>query len=250
MVEMQPELSIVIPAFNEEASLPRLIHSIENKVDTPMETLVVLDGGTDSSLDILKRLRADGREWLKVIALERNHGQHQAIAAAFPFVKGRFVITLDADLQNPPEAIPMVLSKLKEGFDGVGTTRKLRQDNPVRKLVSAGFRFSTSIMFPRFPVRDPGSMLRGYSVKLIELFGEDRIEPRYLPFQLLSYADSYFEFPVGHNAREQGRSSYNLLGLVKLFGMSIAALKKKKRREDDEIGLALTLGLEGRPCRD
>ena len=133
------KVSVVIPVYNEQESLPELIRRTTAACETlgkAYEILLVDDGSSDNSARMLTdAAQAEGSHIVAVL-LNRNYGQHSAIMAGFSHVTGDLVITLDADLQNPPEEIPRLVAKADEGYDVVGTVRQNRQDSLFRKLAS------------------------------------------------------------------------------------------------------------------
>jgi undecaprenyl-phosphate 4-deoxy-4-formamido-L-arabinose transferase len=160
----RPKYSIAIPVYNEEANISPLITRlipIMEALNEPYELILVDDGSRDNSLEILKDEASRYPDRIKVIELSRNFGQHPALLAAFRFVSGRFIITLDADLQSPPEEIPKILEKLKEGYDVVGGIRVNRQDTAFRKLASRIINRVT-VFITKMRLQDYGCMLRGY----------------------------------------------------------------------------------------
>src|SRR5438876_5610647 len=134
-----PAISVVIPVFNESASIPRLharLHQVLQHLGRSFEIVYVDDGSTDRSLEELLLVQG----WdpaVKVVTLARNGGQHAAVLAGFATARGAVVVTLDADLQNPPEEIPRLLAAVDAGHDVVGTWRERRSDPALRRVVSA-----------------------------------------------------------------------------------------------------------------
>src|SRR5438093_10398 len=135
----QPAVSVVIPVFNESASIPRLharLHQVLQQLGRSFEIVYVDDGSTDRSLEELLLVQG----WdpaVKVVTLARNAGQHAAVLAGFAHARGAVVVTLDADLQNPPEEIPRLLAEIDAGHDAVGTRREGRHDPFLRRAISA-----------------------------------------------------------------------------------------------------------------
>ena len=131
--------SVVVPVYNEEKNLPELLRrltAVMEAAGNPYELVFVDDGSRDGSLAVLKEAAAARPDRIRVLELARNFGQHQAILAAFENVSGDVVVTLDADLQNPPEEIPKLLAKIAEGYDVVGGVRQDRQDSFLRRAAS------------------------------------------------------------------------------------------------------------------
>jgi len=131
-------ISLVIPVYNEEGNLPLLMNRIRpvmSALRRPWELILVDDGSRDRSLEILKGFTVHPE--VRVVELTRNYGQHAAILAGFSIVRGGIVVTLDADLQNPPEEIPRLIDAMEEGgFDVVGTIRRGRKDSLLRIVPS------------------------------------------------------------------------------------------------------------------
>lgn len=133
-VEPIKKVSIVIPVYNEQESLPALLERTTaacKQLSQPYEIILVDDGSSDSSADMLTAAAEKPDSHIIAVLLNRNYGQHSAIMAGFNQVTGDLVITLDADLQNPPEEIPRLVSVAEEGYDVVGTVRANRQDSTV-----------------------------------------------------------------------------------------------------------------------
>src|SRR5213080_2977188 len=165
----QPAVSIVIPVFNESASIPRLhtrLHQVLQQLGRSCEVVYVDDGSTDRSLEELLVIQG----WdpaVKVVTLARNAGQHAAVLAGFAHARGAVVVTLDADLQNPPEEIPRLLEAIDAGHDVVGTWREDRGDPALRRVISA---LVTGVASRSVGVtmRDCGSMLRAYRRDIVD----------------------------------------------------------------------------------
>src|SRR3989454_8012528 len=165
----QPAVSVVIPVFNESASIPRLharLHQVLQQLGRSFEIVYVDDGSTDRSLEELLLVQG----WdpaVKVVTLARNAGQHAAVLAGFAHARGAVVVTLDADLQNPPEEIPRLLAEIDAGYDAVGTRREGRSDPFVRRAISALVSRLASLAVG-VPMTDCGSMLRAYRRPVVE----------------------------------------------------------------------------------
>jgi undecaprenyl-phosphate 4-deoxy-4-formamido-L-arabinose transferase len=152
---------------------------------------------------------------VKIVELSRNFGQHPAILAAFRHVTGESIITLDADLQNPPEEIPNLLAKMDEGYDVVGGVRQQRQDTIFRKMASRLVNKLT-VLFTGMKLHDYGCMLRGYSREVVELINKCEENSTFIPALGLLFARNPIEIPVAHAARSAGRSKYSLIKLIRL----------------------------------
>ncbi len=212
------KVSVVVPVYNEEANLEEFLRRVLAVMDAagrPYEIILVDDGSRDRSLSILKAQAAARGDVVRVLELSRNFGQHQAILAGFRDVAGDVVITLDADLQNPPEEIPKLLSKYEEGYDVVGGVRRNRQDSSVRKLASAIVNRVTASM-TRMKLTDFGCMLRAYSRDVVEEINHCDEASTFLPALGQSFARRPTEVEVAHAPRTGGESSYSLYRLVRL----------------------------------
>ena len=222
----RPALSVVIPVFNEAQSLEplyqRLTRTLE-KVGRPYELIFVDDGSRDTSADILRALRARDAA-VRMIRFNRNYGQHAALFAGMERARGEIVVTLDADLQNPPEEIPRLLAALGERVDVVGSRRVNRRDPWARRAASWLVNRMTSAAVDA-RLRDYGCMLRAYRRPVIDRILTFPGVPRYIPVLAAAFASSMTEIPVGHSAREHGRSRYGVLRLLGLaFDLSIQVL--------------------------
>ena len=210
--------SVVVPVYNEEGNLPELMRRLFAVMDAggePYELVFVDDGSRDGSLSILKQAAAERPDRVRVLELARNFGQHQAILAAFESVSGDAVVTLDADLQNPPEEIPKLLAKICEGHDVVGGVRQSRQDTFARRLASAVVnRVTTAIT--RMRITDFGCMLRAYSRDVVEEINRCDESSTFIPALAQSFARRPAEVPVAHAPRVHGESAYSLYRLVRL----------------------------------
>jgi undecaprenyl-phosphate 4-deoxy-4-formamido-L-arabinose transferase len=213
----EPEVSIVIPVYNEEGNLETLydrLNRVITGVGRSFEVIFVDDGSRDRSLEILCRLQ-EKYEQVRVIQLNRNYGQHAAVFAGLDHARGRVIVTLDADLQNPPEEIPRLLDTIEEGHDVVGGWRQHRQDPAVRRLLSwAANRLTSRLVGVR--MRDYGCMLRAYRREVVEVLRECSEIASFIPALANMFAASPIEVPVGHDRRSKGRSRYNLFRLVRL----------------------------------
>ncbi len=220
---MDPYLSIVIPIYNEEENIPELWKRLsgvlaEHFADPakPWEVILTDDGSRDRSLAMLVDIaRAEPR--VKVVEFNRNYGQHSAIFGAFAEVRGQIVVTLDADLQNPPEEIPKLVAKVEEGFDVVGGWRQGRQNNDSffrtmpSKIVNAITRRTTGVK-----LHDYGCMLRAYSREVVNAMLLCKERSSFIPALANSFAKRITEVPVAHAERSAGTSKYGLWKLINL----------------------------------
>jgi undecaprenyl-phosphate 4-deoxy-4-formamido-L-arabinose transferase len=221
-----PVLSIVIPVFNEALSLVALHQRLARTLATigrPSEIIFVDDGSRDESADVLRTLR--GRDAaVRVIRFNRNYGQHAALLAGMERARGEIIVTLDADLQNPPEEIPRLLAALEGGADVVGGRRVSRRDAWGRRAASWLVNHATSAAIG-VRLRDYGCMLRAYRRSVIDRILAFRGTRRYIPVLAAAFASSMTEIPVDHRPREHGRSRYGPLRLLRLaFDLSVQVL--------------------------
>jgi len=211
------DLSVVIPVYNEASTLEDLHHRLSQTLKSQgrsYEIIVVDDGSTDASAEILRLLRERDRD-LRVVRLNRNYGQHAAVFAGLERARGAVVITMDGDLQNPPEEIPALLQKIDEGYDVVGGQRESRHDPLFRRVGSRLINRLTSRIVG-VPMRDYGCMLRAYRRSVVEqLLGCQEISS-FIPALANCFAGRVAEVPVAHHPRQAGRSRYGFFRLLRL----------------------------------
>ena len=213
----QPAVSIVIPVFNESASIPRLhtrLHQVLQQLGRSFEVVYVDDGSTDRSLEELLVIQG----WdpaVKVVTLARNAGQHAAVLAGFAHARGAVVVTLDADLQNPPEEIPRLLAEIDAGHDAVGTRREGRNDPLLRRAISAVVSRLASLAVG-VPMTDCGSMLRAYRRPVVDEILRLAERALFIPALGAWLAARPTEISIRHEARLAGRSRYSPLRFMQL----------------------------------
>lgn len=212
-------VSAVIPVYNEEANLPELNDRMTKALETigkPWELVYVDDGSADKSLEILSGFAAKNPR-VKVVEFNRNYGQHAAVFAGLAQTEGEIVVTLDADLQNPPEEVPKLVAKMEEGFDVVGSVRKNRQDPFFRKIASKLVnRLTRSGNRAAHGMTDYGCMLRAYSRNVVDQISQCKELSSFIPVLAMMYAKKTTEIPVEHAERSRGTSKYGLFQLIKL----------------------------------
>ena len=214
----KPYLSVVIPVYNEQENLPALflrLAAVLDKVGKPYEILFTNDGSRDNSLMLLKDFHQQRPTQVRVIDFNGNFGQHMAIMAAFERARGDVIVTLDADLQNPPEEIPKLLAEIENGHDVVGGYRKERHDSWFRRKASRlinAVRERTT----RIRMRDQGCMLRAYRRHIVEHITASGETSTFIPALAMSYAANPTEVEVEHAARVAGTSKYRLYDLIRL----------------------------------
>jgi len=210
-----PEISIVVPVFNEQSTLRELRDEVATALaGERYELVLVNDGSTDDSSAVLHELAALHAE-VVVVELARNFGQHPAVLAGFSIARGRYVVTLDADLQNPPSEIPRIVAELRAGHDVVGSIREDRQDPWLRKRISALVNtVATASM--GVGMSDYGCMLRGYSREVTDEIIELAEQSAFIPALAMMIARDPVEIPVAHGERDRGESKYSPLKLMRL----------------------------------
>lgn len=213
-----PEISVVIPVFNEEDNLQelgeRLIRTL-TAMGRPYEIIFVDDGSTDGSWQLLTDLNRHYPQNIRALQFHRNFGQHQAIFAGFQAARGQVMVTLDADLQNPPEEIPRLVAKLDEGYDTVGGWRENRQDSIFRRLPSQLVNYVMSRV-TGVKLRDYGCMLRAYRRSVVDSINQCQESSSFIPALANLFAQRVAEIPVGHAERERGTSKYGIIKLLRL----------------------------------
>ena len=214
-----PEVSIVIPVYNEELNLPELVERCIKACDQmpqSYELLLVDDGSVDQSA----RLIADAAEKYpgKIIGivLSTNFGQHAAVTAGLSRARGKYMVTLDADLQNPPEEIHKIVEKLVEGYDVVGSIRENRQDTIFRKLASKTVNLMVRKLTRGKTMTDYGCMLRGYSRPVVNAILDCHEQGKFIPMLAMSFARKSTEVLVKHAERAAGESKYSVWKLIAL----------------------------------
>ena len=215
---MKPEVSVVVPVYNEEAVLPALFARLYPALDAlrrSYEVIFVNDGSRDRSAALLRGQFEQRPDVTRVILFNGNFGQHLAIMAGFEASRGARVVTLDADLQNPPEEIGKLLAKMDEGYDYVGTVRRERQDSAFRRHAS---RLMNAIRerITRIRMTDQGCMLRAYSRTVVDTINACREINTFIPALAYTFAQKPTEIEVAHEERAAGESKYSLYSLVRL----------------------------------
>jgi undecaprenyl-phosphate 4-deoxy-4-formamido-L-arabinose transferase len=218
MPRIAPELSVVIPVFNEQEVLPALFARLYPALDAlgrAYEIVFVNDGSRDRSVGLLKTQFELRPDVTRVVLFSSNFGQHRAILAGFAHSRGRYVITLDADLQNPPEEIGRLLIELDAGHDYVGTIRIERQDLAWRRYAS---RLVNKIRerTTQVKITDQGSMFRGYARAVVNAVNQCSEYNTFVPALAYTFSMNPTEIRVAHEERGAGKSKYSLFSLVRL----------------------------------
>lgn len=213
-----PYISIVIPVHNEQEVLQELYTRLTTTLDRigkPYEIILTNDGSTDKTAEILQSLHDKRPDEIRVIEFNGNYGQHMAIMAGFECVRGQIVITMDADLQNPPEEIPKLVAAMEAGHDVVNTYRENRQDSLWRLKVSKWHNQLRAYIIPKLKMQDEGCMLRAYSRQIVDLMAATGETTTFIPALALTYAANPTEVGVAHAERSAGTSSYNFYKLIR-----------------------------------
>ena len=226
------ELSIVVPVYNEELVLPALCARLYPALDQlalNYEIIFINDGSRDRSAAVLRAQFEARPDVTRVVLLAGNFGQHMAIMAGFEQSRGAIVVTLDADLQNPPEEIAALVAKMNDGFDYVGSIRRQRQDSIFRRWPSSlvnRIRERTT----HIKMTDQGCMLRAYSRGIVNAVNSCREVNTFIPALAYTFAQNPTEIEVAHEERAAGESKYSIYKLMRLnfdlmTGFSIAPLQ-------------------------
>jgi undecaprenyl-phosphate 4-deoxy-4-formamido-L-arabinose transferase len=215
---MNPRVSVVIPVYNEEAVLPALFARLYPALDVlggSYEIVFVNDGSHDRSAALLREQFQKRPDVTRVVLFNGNYGQHMAIMAGFEHCRGERVVTLDADLQNPPEEIAKLLAKMDEGHDYVGGVRRERQDTVFRRGAS---RLMNALRerITHIRITDQGCMLRAYSREVVAAINSCREVNTFIPALAYTFAQRPAEIEVAHEERAGGVSKYSLYSLIRL----------------------------------
>ena len=236
-------VSIVIPVYNEQQSLPELLRRTEAacaRLRHDYEIVLVDDGSRDQSAETLQQAaERDGSRVVAVI-LNRNYGQHAAIMAGFEQCKGDVIVTLDADLQNPPEEIPRLIALAEQGYDVVGTVRNNRQDSAWRRWpsrpINLAVQRSTGVA-----MSDYGCMLRVYRRTIVDAMLACRERSTFIPILANSFARHTTEVLVEHAEREHGDSKYSPMRLINLMFDLITCMTTTPLRLLSIVGFSMAL---------
>jgi len=227
-----PDLSVVIPVYNEEPNLELLfsrLYPVLDGLGRKYEVIFTNDGSTDGSLALLRKQHQARPDVTRVIDFNANYGQHMAVMAAFERVRGQVIVTLDADLQNPPEEIPKLLALVDAGHDCVGGFRIDRRDSAFRtaasRLINLVRKATTAI-----EMTDQGCMLRAYRRPIIDAILRSGAVNTFIPALAYSFSSRPAEVGVRHEERHAGRSNYSIYKLIRLnfdliTGFSLAPLQ-------------------------
>ncbi len=208
----------MIPVYNEELVLPTLFARLYPALDAleiSYECVFVNDGSRDRSVALLRQQFERRPRETRVVIFHANFGQHSAIMAGFNYARGAYVVTLDADLQNPPEEIGKLVAKLIEGYDYVGTIRQQRQDTLWRRTFSKAINKLREWITP-VRITDQGCMMRGYARSVVTALNQTREVNTFIPALASLYAMRPIEVPISHEERHAGQSKYSMYSLIRL----------------------------------
>jgi undecaprenyl-phosphate 4-deoxy-4-formamido-L-arabinose transferase len=214
----KPEISIVIPVYNEQEVLEKLYARLMPVMDVLKKTYEIIfvnDGSRDKSEEILREFHNRRPDNIRVINFNTNYGQHMAIMAGFENVCGEKIITLDADLQTPPEEIPKFITAMNEGHDVVGGFREYRKDRIWRKFVSKLHNILRAYIIPQIKMKDEGCMLRAYKRNIVDLMVASGETKTFISALALIYAENPIDIPVKHELRGAGKSHYSFYKLIR-----------------------------------
>ena len=236
------DVDLVIPVYNEEATLPRLFERLDKDLAglaIPWRAIFVDDGSRDRSWALIEEVaRRDPR--FTAIRLARNFGQHAAVFAGFSRCTADAVVTLDADLQNPPGEIPRLVAALDEGADVVGGWREQRHDSPFRRLASRAMNRLIS-RATGVALRDYGCMLRAYRIEIVRMMRESGEISSFIPALAHCFTDRVTEIPVQHAERLAGTSRYSVFGLFGLLLDLLTGFSMFSLRALSGFGIAMAV---------
>ncbi len=242
-----PIISVIVPVYNEEAVLQALFDRLYPALDglgEPYEIIFVNDGSRDRSPQMLAAQYRLRPEVTRVVLFNGNFGQHMAIMAGFEQVRGQIAITLDADLQNPPEEIPRLVAAIREGHDYVGTIRRQRNDTAFRRIASKAMN-GLRERITRIRMTDQGCMLRAYDRALVDTLNACHEINTFIPALAYTFAATPTEIEVGHEERFAGESKYSLYQLIRLNFDLVTAFSIVPLQWFSLIGMLLSLGSGG-----
>jgi undecaprenyl-phosphate 4-deoxy-4-formamido-L-arabinose transferase len=240
-------LSVVIPVYNEELVLPELFSRLYPALDAlklRYEIVFINDGSHDRSAQLLGAQFERRPDVTRVILFNGNFGQHRAILAGFEHCRGERVVTLDSDLQNPPEDIAQLLAAMDDGHDYVGTIRRLRQDSAWRRWASRSMNRLRDKL-TRIRMTDQGCMMRAYSRNIVLLINQCGEMNTFIPALAYQFARTPTEVVVGHEERFAGESKYSLYSLIRLNFDLVTGFSVVPLQWFSMLGMAVSVGAAG-----
>ena len=236
-------LSVVIPVYNEQESLPELLQrtcAACDSIKIEYEILLVDDGSSDRSAELIEQAATVPGSRITGVLLNRNYGQHSAIMAGFSQAHGDLIITLDADLQNPPEEIPRLVDAARQGYDVVGTIRQQRQDTWFRRKASRTLNRLIQRVTGK-AMGDYGCMLRAYRRHIVEAMLNCHERSTFIPILANTFARHTIELPVIHAERAFGDSKYSFMRLINLMYDLVTCLTTTPLRLLSVVGSLIAL---------
>jgi undecaprenyl-phosphate 4-deoxy-4-formamido-L-arabinose transferase len=214
---------------------------LQAKLNLRYEIIFVNDGSKDRSAGMLAAQFDLRPDVTRVVLFQNNFGQHMAIMAGFEYARGESIITLDADLQNPPEEIALLAAELIKGHDYVGTIRSNRQDSWFRKTASRAMNHLRQ-RITRITMTDQGCMLRGYSRRIVNLVRQCNESNTFIPALAYTFAANPTEIEVKHEERFAGESKYSLYQLIRLNFDLVTGFSVMPLQLFSIFGMLLALG--------
>ena len=239
-----PVLSVVIPVYNEEPGLGALFGRLYPALDAlgiRFEVIFINDGSRDRSAQLLAEQFERRPDVTRVILFNGNFGQHRAILAGFEHCRGERIVTLDADLQNPPEDIGNLLAAMDAGHDYVGSIRRMRRDSAWRKWASKGMN-GLRARLTHIQMTDQGCMMRAYSRNIVQLINQCGEMNTFIPALAFQFARRPTEIMVGHEERHAGESKYSLYSLIRLNFDLVTGFSVVPLQWFSMLGMAVSVG--------
>ena len=238
------DISVVVPVYNEEECLPALFHrlyAVLDSLETSYEVIFINDGSRDRSGAILADQYRRRPAVTRVVLFSSNFGQHSAILAGFHYARGETVITLDADLQNPPEDIPLLLAAMANGHDYVGSIRRHRHDHWWRRSAS---RIVNKIRerTTNIKMTDQGCMMRAYSRHIVDTINQCNESYTFIPALAYTFSHNPTEVTIGHEERYGGESKYSLYKLMRLNFDLMTGFSVMPLQIFSMLGMVVSLG--------
>ena len=244
VLPMKPEISVVIPIYNEEQGLQALFDRLYPALDAlhmSYEVVFINDGSRDNSVSILAEQFRKRPDVTRVVLFNGNYGQHMAILAGFEASRGEIMVTLDADLQNPPEEIKHLVAKMREGYDYVGSIRRKRQDSAWRTYASKAMN-QIRERITNIKITDQGNMLRAYHRNVIDLVNQCGEVNTFVPALAYRFARKPTEIIVEHEERAAGESKYSLYSLIRLNFDLVTGFSLVPLQFFSMLGMGLSIG--------
>ena len=238
-----PKLSVIIPVYNEEPGLAELfarLYPALDKLGCAYEIVFINDGSADRSAALLRDQYLARPDVTRVVLFNGNYGQHMAIMAGFERCRGERIVTLDADLQNPPEEIASLMAAMDQGFDYIGSIRKARQDSWWRRTASRAMN-TLRERITNIKMTDQGCMLRAYSRDIVNAINQTRDTSTYIPALAYTFAHKPTEIEVAHEDRFAGESKYSLYSLIQLNFDLMTGFSTKPLQLFSFIGIVISL---------